>query len=99
MTENNSEQEARTKKNSFVMYDDWFRFFERMDYNTIGEIVMGIYAYRFYGEITDFSEDPLLDSIFNFIIGAIKRDEGKYMKRCIKMQENAKKRVQEEETE
>lgn len=82
--------------NSFILYHDWYLLFKNLPLETKGILLDTIFLYV-KGEITLEAVNPVIEDIFVYISTYIDRDREKYIEKCKKMEENARKRYEKKQ--
>ena len=80
----------KTKKKSFVLYEDMWDMFELLSGEERGILISAIFNYVRHGA-EDLELSPLLRMAFTAIKNTLDRDREAYEEKCAKNRENAKK--------
>ena len=84
-------EKSHENRKSFILYNDWEDFFKSLDSNEqAGQLINALFAFAKRGEIAEFS--GALKMAFLFMSSQIERDSSKYIKKCEKNAEIARKR-------
>lgn len=78
------------KKNSFILYNEYYKNFLELSAEERGALIMAIFEYNIYGNIKR-NLSPMCRMAFSFIQSQLDRDNQKYQKMCERNQENGKK--------
>ena len=82
-------------KKSFVLYTDFESVLLRLSLKERGMLITLVFAYADRGEVEDIETlPPAVDIAFSIIRAQLDRDKEKYIQRCLKNSENAKKGVE-----
>lgn len=81
--------------NSFVMYYDWDYLIKGFNFEKKGKLLDCIFHHS-RGESIPFEIDEDLKPVFDYICIYLDRDKQKYIDKCLKMEENAKKRYEKQ---
>jgi len=77
-------------KKSFVLYHDQFATIQKLSKEQKGDLLELFYLYNMGEELPE--RDPIVDIVFSMFESTFKRDNSKYLERCEKNKDNAKKR-------
>ena len=78
--------------NSVVLYDDDFRYAERLSDSQKAKLFTALLKYRFHEEYTNFDDDLTLYILYNQVVEHVSQNEAKYKETCDKKSEAMKKR-------
>ena len=78
--------------NSVILYDDDFRYAERLSESQKAKLFTALLKYRFHDEYTNFDDDLTLYILYNQIVEHVSKNEAKYKETCEKKSEAMKKR-------
>ena len=79
--------------NSFILYYDWQLLFKNFSLEQKGILLDSIFKYV-SGKLSSDDVDLSIKDVFDYMITYINRDKEKYIKKCEKMEENARKRYE-----
>lgn len=82
---------------SFIFYYDWQHLIKNFSYAQKGKLLDAILHHVIGEEITFPDLDAELTAVFEFLKIYLDRDKEKYLKKCEKAAENAKKRYEKKE--
>lgn len=84
--------------NSFILYYDWQLLFKNFTLEQKGKLLDSIFNYV-TGKISSSDVDINVRDVFDYMITYIDRDKEKYLEKCRKNEENARKRYEKKEEE
>ena len=93
-----SQMDNLTDKKSFILYTDIRHFVDNMSDEQAGVFIKAVFSYACDGGVSGIS-DPMTMSVFSFVKDKIDHASDKYLKRCEKNRENARKRWGAKESE